>query len=257
MSKRRATYIYDTKTKNLSFLQTAVDLRKLGIKNHMFFLRLYDESLQGVDPFSPLLTEEQMIRIIQECMINPWYFLRECVRIPDQGGNGIPYQLHRANLAQTFCFLLGIDHYVVIPRQKGKTQSTLAIIDWAFLFGTTNSEIAFINKRSEDAINNLDRLKKQRDLLPAFMQMKVAYDEDGDEIKERNNVKSLTNPANGNKIVTKPSATSIQAADGIGRGKLAYCPPTRRRVVQNLSNCGKVLIAQITKLQQQYYSGEG
>jgi len=184
----------------------------------MFFLRLYDETLQGVDPFSPYLTEDQMVRIINECMVNPWYFLRECVRIPDQGGNGIPYQLHRANLAQTFCFLLGIDHYVVIPRQKGKTQSAIAIIDWAFLFGTTNSEIAFINKRSEDAINNLARLKAQRDLLPSYMQMKIAYDEDGDEVKERNNVKSLMNPTNKNRIVTKPSATSIQAADGIGRG---------------------------------------
>jgi hypothetical protein len=218
MSGKKRTFIYDIKTRNLSFLQVAVDLKRLGIKNNMFFLRLYDETLQGVDPFSPYLTEDQMVRIINECMVNPWYFLRECVRIPDQGGNGIPYQLHRANLAQTFCFLLGIDHYVVIPRQKGKTQSAIAIIDWAFLFGTTNSEIAFINKRSEDAINNLARLKAQRDLLPSYMQMKIAYDEDGDEVKERNNVKSLMNPTNKNRIVTKPSATSIQAADGIGRG---------------------------------------
>jgi hypothetical protein len=218
MSGKKRTFIYDIKTRNLSFLQVAVDLKRLGIKNNMFFLRLYDETLQGVDPFSPYLTEDQMVRIINECMVNPWYFLRECVRIPDQGGNGIPYQLHRANLAQTFCFLLGIDHYVVIPRQKGKTQSAIAIIDWAFLFGTTNSEIAFINKRSEDAINNLARLKAQRDLLPSYMQMKIAYDEDGDEVKERNNVKSLMNPTNKNRIVTKPSATSIQTADGIGRG---------------------------------------
>ena len=218
MSGKKRTFIYDIKTRNLSFLQVAVDLKRLGIKNNMFFLRLYDETLQGVDPFSPYLTEDQMVRIINECIINPWYFLRECVRIPDQGGNGIPYQLHRANLAQTFCFLLGIDHYVVIPRQKGKTQSAIAIIDWAFLFGTTNSEIAFINKRSEDAINNLARLKAQRDLLPSYMQMKIAYDEDGDEVKERNNVKSLMNPTNKNRIVTKPSATSIQTADGIGRG---------------------------------------
>ena len=33
---------YDTETTNLSFLQVASDLKKLGIKNNMFFLRLYD-----------------------------------------------------------------------------------------------------------------------------------------------------------------------------------------------------------------------
>lgn len=217
MSKRK-TYILDTKTRNISFLQVVVDLRKVGVENNMFFLRLYDESLQRVNPFSENLTEEQMIRILNECMINPWYFLRECVRIPDQGGNGVPYQLHRANLAATFCFLLGIDHYLVIPRQKGKTQSTLSIIDWAFLFGTTESEIALLNKRGDDANKNLDRLKKQRDLLPDYMQQKISYDDDGKELKERNNVRSLVNPGNGNSIITKPSANSVDAAEGIGRG---------------------------------------
>ena len=157
---RGRQFIIHSTTRNLSFLQTAVDLKKLGIKKNMFFLRLYDETLEHVDPHDPEVAKnpELVMRIISECVINPWYFLRECVRIPDQGGNGIPYQLHRANLAATFCFLMGIDHYLVIPRQKGKTQSTVAIINWAFLFGTSSSEMMFINKTQEDANNNLDRL---------------------------------------------------------------------------------------------------
>lgn len=119
-------YVYHLDTKNISFLQTARDLKVLGIKNNMFFLRLYDESLRHVDPYSPFLPQETIIRIINESIINPWYFLREVVRIPEQAGDGIPYQLNRANLAATFCFINGIDHYQVIPRQLGKTQSTIA-----------------------------------------------------------------------------------------------------------------------------------
>lgn len=211
-------FIYDIQTKNISFLQTAKDLKSLGIKNNMFFLRLYDPSLRGVDPYSQHLSDDQVMRIINECIINPWYFLREIARIPEQGGTGIPYQLNRANLAATWCFLNGIDHYLVIPRQIGKTQSTLSILDWAFLFGTTNSEFMFINKRQEDAVNNLARLKDQRDLLPEYLQFKLAFDDDGKAIRETNNVKSLSNAANGNKVVAKPSAKSVESAESIGRG---------------------------------------
>jgi hypothetical protein len=42
----------------------------------------------------------------------------------------------------------------------------------------------FLNKRHEDAINNLQRLKDQRDLLPKYLQMKVAFDNEGNETKE-------------------------------------------------------------------------
>lgn len=218
-SRRPRSFIYDTTTRNMSFLQTSADLQKLGIKKNKFFLILYDESLKGVDPHSPFLTQDQMIAIINECIINPWYFLRECVRIPDQGGPGMPYQLHRANLAATFCFLRGLDHYLVIPRQKGKTQSTIAIILWSFLFGTTSSETMFINKSHADANANLKRLKDQRDLLPAYLQFKVFEDsETGKLLKENDNVQSLFNPQTKNRIVTKPSANSMEKAEGLGRG---------------------------------------
>lgn len=213
------SFVYDVDTPNISFIQTAVDLKKLGIKNNMFFLKLYDPSLKGVDPFSPFLSDDYVFRIINECIINPWYFLRECVRIPDQGNTaGIPYQLNRANLASAWCLIHGIDNYLVIPRQIGKTQSTLAIIDWAFLFGTTNSEMMFLNMLAERAIENLGRLKDQRDLLPKYLQFKIAFDDEGNEIKATDNVKTLKNAANGNSIVTKPSARSIEAAERIGRG---------------------------------------
>lgn len=214
----KRSFIYDINTKNISFIQTAKDLKMLGIKNNMFFLKLYDKSIQGLDPYSKLLTHEQVIKIINECIINPWYFIREVARIPEQGGTGIPYQLNRGNLAATWCFINGVDHYLVLPRQIGKTQSSLSILDWAFLVGTTNSEFMFINKKQEDSINNLARLKDQRDLLPKYLQFKLAFDEDGKVVTDTNNVKKLSNAANGNSIVAKASAKSVESAEGLGRG---------------------------------------
>ena len=212
-------FIYDVNTTNISFIQTAVDLKKLGIKNNMFFLKLYDPSLRGVDPHSPFLTNDQIVRIINECIINPWYYLRECARIPDQGNPaGVPYLLNRANLASTWCFLHSLDHYLVIPRQIGKTESTIAIITWSFLFGTTNSEMMFLNITADRAYANLAKVKDQRALLPKYLQFKVAFDDEGKEIKAADNTKTLKNASNGNSIVTKPSARGIESAERIGRG---------------------------------------
>lgn len=212
-------FIYDLNTKNISFIQTAVDLKRVGIKNNMFFLKLYDHGLAGIDPFDPNLSDEFVIRITTECLINPWYFLRECVRIPDQGNpNGIPYLLNRATLASAWCFINGIDNYLVIPRQIGKTQSTISILDWAFLFGTTDSEFMFLNMQFDKSVENLQRLKDQRDLLPKYLQFKLVFDETGKAVDATDNVKTLTNAQNGNKIVTKASATSVEKGEKIGRG---------------------------------------
>lgn len=213
-------FSYHLDTRNISFLQTAKDLKTLGIKNNMFFLKLYDQSLKHVNPYAPCLPQETIIAIINECIINPWYYLREISRIPEQGGPGIPYQLNRANLAASWCFINGIDHYLVIPRQIGKTQSTIAILNWAFLFGTTNSEFMFINMSQGAANGNLKRLKDQRDILPDYLQMKLVINTEGKIEKAKDNVTMLENTSNGNNIVTKPGATSKEKAETIGRG---YC----------------------------------
>ncbi len=218
--KKEQGFIYHMTTSNTSFIQTATDLAALGIKNNKFFLKLYDERLLDVNPHDKNISEDMKFAVINECLKNPWYYLRECCLIPFDGSTGGQrYLLNRANLASTFCFLNHIDHYLVIPRQKGKTQSTIAIITWTFLFGTASTEMMFINKQQKDADNNLARLKAQRDLLPDYMRMKELIDsETGKLVKEGNNVTSLANPVTRNKIVTKPSARTVEAAEGIGRG---------------------------------------
>ena len=114
---------YDFKTKNKSFLELYQDLYKLGVKNNKFFLRLYDTDLQGVDVYSPVLPKETQIKIFIECLINPWYWLREVLRIPVDGlpievAGGTAYRIDRNNAACWYLFLNGIDHYQSKPRQS-------------------------------------------------------------------------------------------------------------------------------------------
>lgn len=100
---------YQMSTTNQSFIDMHYYLKHKGIKNNRFFLALYDPDLAGVDPRDPNLNAMMKRKILRECIVNFWYFIREVVRIPDQGGtvgSGKRYKLHRGNLAQNFCFLL-------------------------------------------------------------------------------------------------------------------------------------------------------
>ena len=153
---KRLRPIYDWKTRNKSFIELHMDLKKLGIKNNKFFLILFDPDLQGVDPFSPILPLQTQVKIMAECIRNPWYFLREICRIPTDGtpitpGGGSPFLIDRNSAASWYIALHNIDQYLSKPRQTGKTQCATSIVNYAFHFGSQSSTIGFGNK---DATNN-------------------------------------------------------------------------------------------------------
>ena len=155
------TVYYQTSTTNQSFIDMSFQLKQKGIKNHRFFLALYDRRLVGVDPRDPHLPMELKAAIANECAHNFWYFIREVVRIPDQGGtvgSGKRYKLHRGNLALNFCLLNNWDIFMELPRQHGKTVSAICWYLWVFNFRTSNSEIMFMNKKHDDSKMNLRRL---------------------------------------------------------------------------------------------------
>ena len=223
--QRRKPY-YDFKTKNKSFLNLYNDWYRMGIKNNKFHLKLYDTDLLGIDPYSPILPVEFQLKIILECFINPWYFLREICRIPAPGtpvevGGGVPFNADRNNIASWYLFLNGIDHYASKPRQSGKTQNAVAEINYAFHFGALSSQILFFNKDQGQAADNLGRLKDQRDMLPTWMQMRSIVTEDGKIDKGKDNIRSYKCPVTGNEIKVMSKAVSKESATKLGRGATA------------------------------------
>ena len=224
LKQRKATY--DFKTKNKSFLNLYNDLYKLGIKNNKFFLKIYDRDLIGIDIYNQMLPLDMQMKVFLEILINPWYFLREVCRIPQDGkpiepGGGSEFLADRNNIASWYCFLNGIDHYDSKSRQLGKTQNAIAELNYAFHYGASSATFLFFNKDFGLAKTNLYRLKCQRDMLPPWLQMKLAYNEDGSINKGQDNVTTLKNPINGNNIKVMPKATSKDAAIRLGRGDTA------------------------------------
>ena len=215
---------YQWNTSNQSFLELHRDLKSLGIQNNKFFLALYDKTLDGIDPYSPVMPLEMQARIFRECMINPWYFLREIARVPEDGkpiapGGGTQFRIDRNSAATWYLFLNGIDHFSSKPRQCGKTVDAIAKINYAYHFGALAASITFGNKDSTLNKMNLSRLKAQRDLLPLWLQMKNAIDMTTLKIqKGTENVTSMKNPITKNTIILLPTANTEARADGLGRG---------------------------------------
>lgn len=223
--KRIKGKFYDTGTKNRTFLQVAKDLKQLGRKNYYFMLEIKDPSLIDVDPYAPNLTHDQVSRILTECTRNLWYYLREVCRIPSQGGVAVPYIANRGNIAQAWCFLHGVDSWLCLPRQQGKTQSCLANIAWAYSFGTSDSNFIFINKDGGNAKENLQRLKDQIDCLPEYMRFEQVFEEDENGklkiTKAVKNATSMRHPVTKNRIIIKSKATSYESALSLARGLTA------------------------------------
>lgn len=204
--------IVDYKTSNQSFLRISSLLREMKVENCLFPLVLLQPELQGVDPHDvDNLTEDQKVLIGLECKYNPWYFLREVVRIPPVAGpTPVPYKANRGNIALTWSFLAGIDIALIQPRQTGKSVSTDCLMSWLVNIALDNTMINMITKDHTLRTANIERLKKIRDLLPSYLRNKRKDDAD--------NQHELTCNALNNIYRTGVSQNSESSANNLGRG---------------------------------------
>lgn len=215
------TVYYQDTTTNQSFMDMHYFLKARGIKNNKFFLLIYDAGLMGVDPRDPKLPVQMKMRILRECMTNYWFYLREVVRIPEEGGavgSGKRYELSRGNLAMNYMFVYNINQFVEFPRQHGKTVSALCWYLWVFNFGATNTRLIFANKKHDDSKGNLRTMKNIRAALPEYLRMEAVIGPDGKQIRVPNTAETLQNPINRNLITTLPGARTPALAEGAGRG---------------------------------------
>lgn len=192
--------IYDHKTKNKSFIKVHKQLKLLGVRNNEFFLLLLNPRLQGVDPHDPFITPELAMMVIEECQLNFFYYLREVVRIPQQGAGVVPFELDRATLAAAYCFINDINFYLIKPRQTGKSVGICAFLSWAFKFGITNGGFAFYANKEKNSKANLKRMKTYIGLLPSYMANMGTEmrDNTGKITRKINNIKKYFEPVTGN-----------------------------------------------------------
>lgn len=204
------TAIWDTKTTNKSFLEFSALLKHMGVKNHLFPLALMQPELQGVDPYDPSLSDDLKLKIKIECTFNPWYFIREVMRVPPAAGDTpVKLEANRGNISLWWSFLNHIDYFLVQIRQTGKSLNSDGISVWYQIFGARNSRANLFTK-GDLFKEHIARLKKLRALLPKYLVNIVKKDTD--------NQKEFTNMSQGNRMVVYIPQKDEEAANNLGRG---------------------------------------
>ena len=208
---------YDFGTRNTSFLITAQELKTLGIKNYYFMLEIKHPELhvQDLDPHNPNIKPEDAGRIILECKQNPWYFFRECARVPVSGAGSVSPILLRPSAAAIWCFMNSIDFELCQPRQTYKSTWCTIILEYMFLFEYNNVNIPLLHLKLERALKSAEQLRDYICALPQYM----------NPWSKRNKLpgtKSLKYDEHNTSIVPLASADSDAKATDLLRGMTLY-----------------------------------
>lgn len=164
------TAIPDYNTTNTSFLDLVETYRLQGVENRDFILALYQPELVGVDPFDPELDAFTKTLIGHEVRWNPWYYLREIARIPQDGSpDPLVVRAHRALISMWWCWLNNFDYANIMPRQCGKSVGGNLIIIWVICIAGRNTLMQYITQNASLRNDNIKRLKLYRDALPDYL----------------------------------------------------------------------------------------
>ena len=162
---------YDFETKNTSFLQTAQELKTLGIKNWYWMLEVRYPQLgvQDIDPHDPDISQEDIGKLIIECKANPLFFFREVAIVPVRGIGKRPPILHRASAALIWCFLNSIDVILCQPRQTYKSTWATLVVEYMFLFEYQNCDIPYLHIKETRCVDNAEMLRDYIEALPKYL----------------------------------------------------------------------------------------
>ena len=203
--------IIDTKTHNKSFLRIAGLYKRMGVSNHAFLLALHNPMLQGVDPRSEDLTEEQKDMIRVECYVNPWYYFREVLRIqPASGSKLVELRANRANIAYLWLCFNHITSLTIMPRQTGKSLIITELISYMKGIRANNTSIGFLTKDDKLRIKTAIDVKEQLETIPSYMQLLGK--------KDLKNSERITVKALNNDTTFVVAQKDKKAADNLGRG---------------------------------------
>jgi len=209
--KKYPDAIVDTKTNNRSYLRLAKMLQHMKVKNCVFHLALLQPELQGVDPFDPNLTIDQVVMIKEESIKNPWYFFREVIRLPPASGeDSVYFDINRGALAAWWCYLSHQDYNLTMPRQTGKSTSTNVLLVWLLFVVYRKTRVFLLTKDNTLRTENVEQIKKIQDLLPSYMNPKTRED--------LSNTQTITCAKYGNRLFTGVPQNSEADANKMGRG---------------------------------------
>jgi hypothetical protein len=209
---------YDFGTSNSSFIETARELKDLGIKRWYQCLEVKYPHLnvQDIDPFKEDLTRREVEALVLESKENVWFYMREVVRVPAKGAPQ-PYRfyLHRAAHATIWCYIHSIDIELCQPRQTYKTTTATALVQHAFIYDQKNINIPYLHLKDADSTRNAGMLRDYIEAGPKWANPWVKW-------RKPPGLKSLRYDAHNNTIAVKASSDSPDTARDLLRGDTLF-----------------------------------
>lgn len=203
----------DFTTKNESFIKMAGILKEVGVERNWFLpLALHDQKLKGVDPFDDTLTPEMSLRVVREFCTNPWYAFRECIQVPIDGGDPVPFAINRGTFALYWSFFSNIDAALEFLRQHGKTVAISCLFVYLKRI-LENARSILITKDPKLRAETIEKMKAVRDHLPPGTWIHDKNDPDNQE--------SFASAARGTKLITVIGQNNPASANSQGRGLTA------------------------------------
>lgn len=136
-------------------------------------LILFDRSLMGIDTNTQLTTFIQL-KILQECRINPYFYMRECARTFDKTqGKTVRFQINIADWTFLWLYCQCINTYREQSRQSGKTYLMGYTGGMEFGVGSDNALALIVHYKSEEAGKNRRAMVDSINLLPKFMKLHI------------------------------------------------------------------------------------
>lgn len=164
------TAIPQLSSKNTTWIRTAGVLKAMGIENHLFLLALHDPALEGVDPFDENISSENIIRVVNECNVNPWYFFREVVRIIPKGTSAPSFfKARRSNISAWWLYFNHVTIFLHQPRQTGKSWTGIELFTYLFLLKNTYSDFFLLTRNNDLRVKTLNDIKDSFSWLPFYI----------------------------------------------------------------------------------------
>jgi len=201
----------DFTTTNITWVRMASILKSMGVENHLFLLALHNPDLKGINPHDPNLSNEQIVAIVVECKTNPWYFLREVLKVPAVASpDPVFMRANRLNIAMWWLFFNHITQFDIALRQVGKSISSDAVMVYLLTLGGVNTDMHLLTKDDSLRVKNVQRVKDLISTLPYYLNLKMKGDS--------NNTEKITINRLGNQYLTSVAQASPKAALNLGRG---------------------------------------
>lgn len=157
---------------NYDTVQMVKTFKSIGV-DYSYVLTLLDTDLIHINPYDPDLTSEFKRKILKECMVNPFYYIREIAR----NTKGEPFVI---NPAMALCMKLFFNgNYVAleIPDVHDRDNLLVEMVK-AFDISTLNSGIHMISGMSTNHVENLMHTYHAPDIFDALPALKVRCEYD-------------------------------------------------------------------------------